>query len=288
MCSERAGSPGRLRAWIEARPPGWALRRLFQVMAVACIGGMVLDAAGAFPQIGPAPEGPGTRPEPTVIPRPSPGDHVRPYRPEIVPKDSPDRPANPSLPDGTPIDAPPFERMRFTFDTTAADVPYILAVGDIATGTAEQFRRFDADTGETARYLILISRGGVVGEALTMSARVRDRGLKTIIPREGFCFSACPLILAGGIERVVYPDAWVGVHRSRLHQISAGASPADAWEAGQASAADIMTHMEDMDVDPLVWRLAMETPFEDLYVLTEEQLRETGLATIVSANIRLR
>lgn len=281
---ERRPAPRRIAGWWAGLPQGWFLRRLFHVMIVACIGGMVLDAFGALPADAP---GEPAEPNPVYFPRPAPGDNARPYRPDMVPKPSPDRTANPRLPDGTPIPQPRLKRMEFTYNRTDDDVPYIVASGDVATGTSEEFRRFYDRNGSDARYVILSSRGGVVQEAAELGAFIRSENIKTIVPKEAFCFSACPLILAGGTERVVYPDAWVGLHQSRLAEISGGTAR-DAFEYGQTAVSEIMDYIERMDVDPIVWRRAIQTPHEEIFMLSNEELEETRLATIVSDNVRLK
>jgi hypothetical protein len=274
----------RLAGWWTGLPQGWFLKRLFHLMIVASIGGMVLDAFGALPgDERPVP----AEPSPVYFPRPAPGDNARPYRPDMVPKPSPDRTANPRLPDGTPITMPQLERMEFTYGRTDDDVPYIVAKGDVAVGTSEEFRRFYDENGSDARYVFLVSRGGVVQEAVGMGRFIRSKEVKTIVPREAYCFSACPLILAGGSERVVYPDAWVGLHQSRIAEVSGG-NIRDAFEHGQTTVSQMMDYIESMDVDPIVWRRAIQTPHEEIFMLSNEELEETKLATIVSDNVRLR
>jgi hypothetical protein len=277
----------RLAGWWTGLPQGWFLKRLFHVMIVACIGGMVLDAFGALPEDQQTVQSEPAEPDPVFFPRPTPGDNARPYRPEMVPKPAPDRTARPRLPDGTPIARPQLDRMEFSYGRTDDDVPYIVATGDVATGTAEEFRRFYARNGSDARYVFLISRGGLAHEAVDMGSFVRAANIKTIVPKEAFCFSACPLILAGGVERVVYPDAWVGLHQARVVDV-AGGNIRDAFERGQSMVSDMMSYIESMDVDPIVWRRAIQTPHEEIFMLSNEELEETRLATIVSENVRLR
>lgn len=277
----------RLAGWWTGLPQGWFLRRLFHVMIVACIGGMVLDAFGALPEDEQTARSEPAEPDPVFFPRPTPGDNARPYRPGMVPKPAPDRMPRPSLPDGTPITMPQLERMEFTYGRTDDDVPYIVARGDIATGTSEEFQRFYGENGSDARYVFLISRGGLAHEARGMGAFIRASDIKTVVPKEAFCFSACPLILAGGVERVVYPDAWVGLHQARLADVSRG-TVRDAFEYGQTSVSEMMDYIESMGVDPIVWRRAIQTPHEEIFMLSNEELEETKLATIVSDNVRLK
>jgi len=278
-----------LRAWHwwGQLPEGWLIQRIFALMASGCVIGMVLDATG-YTRTGlfETPAEP-QKLEPVDIDRPEPGDNLRPYQPGMVPRPTPFRPAQPSLPDGTPLSTEISGRMQFAFKENHAGVPFIVATGNLDTGTAEEFSRFDETHDKRARYLFLVSHGGLVLEALRMGQYVRDREMKTVVPREGFCFSACPLVLAGGVERVAYPDSWVGLHQIYL---SEGQKPSadEAFETGQRSVSDIMGYLEKLDVDPLVWRLAIETPPDQIHMLSKQDLLETKLTTIVSPNIKLK
>ena len=277
----------RLFRWWEEKPEGWLIQKILVLMATGCVVGMILDGTGYFRSgILGIPEDTKTL-APVDIPRPEPGDNLRPYQPGMVPRPTPYRPAEPSLPDGTPLPETVFARMQFSFSHNRNGVPIIVATGNLDTGTAEEFKRFDQTHDGEARYLFLVSHGGLVREALQMGHYVRDREIKTVVPREGFCFSACPLVLAGGVERVAYPDSWVGLHQIYL----AGdrkPSPDEAFETGQRSVADIMVYLEELGVDPLVWRLAIDTPPDQIHMLSNEDLLETKLATIVSKNIKLK
>ena len=62
----------------------------------------------------------------------------------------------------------------------------------------------------------------------------------------------------------------------------------DAFEHGQSVVSQMMDYLEGMDVDPIVWRRAIETPHEEIFMLSNEELEETRLATIVSDNVKLR
>ncbi|MFC3226925.1 hypothetical protein ACFOGJ_06775 [Marinibaculum pumilum] len=286
-----AGGP---LAWFRARPEGWLLRQIFRLMLAGTLAAVVLDAAGMLP----AEAGLGSgadagrppfpaAPQPMPLERPGAGDHLRPYTPDMQPAAPDGRPARPRLPDGTPIAPPSLQRMEFSFRESPDGVPFILGRGDIAIGLAEELRRFDRAHDLRARYFVVVSNGGVTQEAEAMGRYIRDRDLKVIVPQDGWCLSACPLILAGGTTRVVYPEAWVGVHQAYLAADSRG-STAAAFSAGIDSVARSMRYLEEMAVDPLLWRLASETPPQEIYLLTAEELRDFRLATIVSDNIRMQ
>ena len=70
-------------------------------------------------------------------------------------------------------------------------------------------------------------------------------------------------------------------HHSKAREVA-------AFAAGIDSVARSMRYLEEMAVDPLLWRLASETPPQEIYLLTAEELRDFRLATIVSDNIRMQ
>ena len=163
----------------------------------------------------------------------------------------------------------------------------VSAVGRIEIGTAKAFRRFLAGEGAGAsaqadeaaplkvKRLVLHSPGGSVEDALAMAADIRTQGISTEVPADGYCASACPLVLSGGVTRAAGEAAWIG-----LHQVYAVDTP------GLPSVKDFDRSLSDiqgtiarcqqllvtMGIDPAIWIKAMETPPEDLYVLTEEEL----------------
>ncbi len=284
---------GGLPAWFRRLPEGWLLQQLFRLMLAGTLLAVALDATGLLPGRAdgaalPGRAAPGDPPalRPTPLERPGAGDHLRPYAPDMRPAAPDGRPAQPRLPDGTPV-PPPRSRMTFSLRQSVDGVPFILGSGTIDIGLAEELRRFDRENGLSARYFVIVSNGGVTQEAEAIGRYLRDRQMKVIVPQDGWCLSACPLILAGGVARVVYPDAWVGVHQAYLASDTRG-STASAFAAGIDSVARSMRYLEEMGVDPLLWRLASETPPQEIYLLTQAELTEFRLATIVSDNIRMQ
>ena len=103
-------------------------------------------------------------------------------------------------------------------------------------GKAEDFAKV-VETLRGRRLPVLISsHGGSVRDALAMGMLIRSKGLAVAVARTmiancperapecpdargraivdgAFCASACPLILAGGVERFVGPTPEIGVHQ---------------------------------------------------------------------------
>ncbi|THD46994.1 MAG: hypothetical protein E7774_05665 [Bradyrhizobium sp.] len=141
-----------------------------------------------------------------------------------------------------PIVGPP---MRFVHVVSAApqcqpNCPeWISAEGPIAVGTAQTFEHFLATLGRRNLPVLISSQGGSVGDAMAIGRTIRARKMAVIVARtelqpcasgqahcdatpgvaalpKSICLSACPVVLAGGIERYVSGFAAIGVHQIRV------------------------------------------------------------------------
>lgn len=120
---------------------------------------------------------------------------------------------------------------------------WIAAEGRIDTGAASRLRKTLKALGTTKLPIVLSSGGGDLNAALEMARLIREKKLTVAVgttfyfrcaptdktcklpPQQktvyrgfpssanGYCYSACPFILAGGVVRLVSPLARVGVHQ---------------------------------------------------------------------------
>ena len=290
-------SPGRLARLIDKVPEGFVLRAVFGAMLGLSAVTVFVDyreRADASADIERR-----TRTEPMPQRRPEPGDQVRPYLPRTIPV-GPDR-GEPSLPgyDGPVDGAAMAEPMRFV----RAGDGVASAVGTIAPGTAERLRVFlDAargvglgnasatdrpvdgegqtfEPGQGAvplRRLYLHSPGGSVDDAIVMARLLRERRITTIVPPDGYCASACPLLMAGGVTRRAGANAWIGVHQVYAVPTEVGLGLARDVDRSIADIQETIARCQallvEMGVDPAVWIKAMQTPADSLYVLTAPEL----------------
>ncbi|NDW05446.1 ATP-dependent Clp protease proteolytic subunit [Jiella pacifica] len=268
-------SPGRLERLVLKLPEGSVLRLVFLAL-LGVAGAMVAldyqDMAGRSAERERL-----SRTEPLPLRRPSPGDQIRPYLPRTIPV-GPDR-GEPTLPgydgpaEGEALAAP----MRFFVGPEGEAT----AIGRIEVGTGEALREFLASpAAEGVETLVLHSPGGSVADAMAMARDLRSQDISTRVPADGYCASACPLVLAGGLTRRAGENSWVGVHQ--VYAVS-GAEPGlpstvDRSIAEiQATTAECQTLLAEMGVDPALWIKAMQTPSASLYVLTPEELVEYRL-----------
>lgn len=85
--------------------------------------------------------------------------------------------------------------------------------GDIYPGFFEEFKKaLDANKG--IRTVVLGSGGGSVRDAMLAGKLIRDRRLETTLRAD--CYSACPLVFLGGVERAI----WSPYPRLGFHQVS--------------------------------------------------------------------
>lgn len=260
--------PGRLERVLKRLPEGAVLRGVFIAMLVLAGAIVALDFRDTAERSAALDHE--TRTTPLPMQRPEPGDQIRPYLPRTMPV-GPER-GTPVLPgyDG-PVEGEVLaEPMRFMRATNGR----ITALGTITPGTAERFRRFlDEGEKDAVRTVFLHSPGGSVEDAIAIARLIRKRGLSTNVPADGYCASACPLVLAGGRTRAAGDGAWVGVHQVYAVGDSGARRDLDQSVADiQATIASCQELLVDMDVDPRVWVKAMRTPPESLYVMTRAEL----------------
>jgi hypothetical protein len=211
---------------------------------------------------------------PVEMARPGHDSHIRPYLPAsrpVAPDDGARRLG------GRPREEREAEPMRFRLGTHGS----AFAEGTITEETADALADFLAsDRAANVTEIVLHSPGGSVGDATRMAHMIRDAGLNTRILADGYCASSCPLVFAGGVERIADATAWIGVHQAFALD-SAFGSLADGMEQAQMVGADVQDLLDGFGVDPLVWTRAMSTPKEKLYLFTPEELLELKLATAV-------
>jgi hypothetical protein len=189
----------------------------------------------------------------------------------------------PALTDGRPA-APPVEpaspsevlRQAMVFDLKPGGV--LMAEGTIDPGAGERFTAEIEARGEYVKTVQLNSPGGSVEDALAMSKLIRERKLTTKVAARGLCASSCPLVLAGGIERLAETDAVIGVH-----QVFNGSrerpSAEQAMSSAQSTTARVARHLEEMGIGSGLWLHALETPPNQLYYLTPKEMTDFRLVT---------
>ena len=130
-----------------------------------------------------------------------------------------------------------FQLVKFDDPRCEPDCPeWISAEGKIELGTGAVFARFVAGLGGRRLPLLINSPGGSITDAIQMGHLIRSRNMVVAVAKTALlpcaqpkgcgepravaedwlalCASACPFVLAGGVERYAGPGAAIGVHRA--------------------------------------------------------------------------
>lgn len=181
------------------------------------------------------------------------------------------RPANP----GPGID--PDMPRRLLVETTDLDgVAAMRLRGAIAPGDGD---RVAEELRTNAPALVLLdSPGGSVMDALALGRVIRDLGADTRLEGSAVCMSACPYMFAAGTDRKVDEAARLGVHQHSFGESSI--LPAFlAVEDIQRGQAEVLSYLDDMGVDLRIMGPAMATPAVEIYILSEDELRDWNVVT---------
>jgi hypothetical protein len=156
--------------------------------------------------------------------------------------------------------------------------------GTIDPGAAARFAAEIEARGEYVKTVVLDSPGGSVVDALAIGSLIHEQGLATRVPAGSLCASSCPIVFASGKVRIASQQSAIGVHQIYAAALSvdpqsapraAGTAMADA----QSTTAQIMAHLTKTGVDPALWLHALETPPNQLYYFTPEEMEDLRLAT---------
>ena len=192
-------------------------------------------------------------------------------------------PANPSSAPGPAVTADP--------DTLRQPLRVELGSGGVLslTGTIDpgSFARVEAELaarGEYVKRIALNSPGGSVDDAVRIGALIEVGGYDTSVDAGALCASSCPLLLAGGKERLASRAAAIGVHQiyamANAGEVPTGlAGIGNAMSGAQKTTAVITRFLGATGVDPAVWLHALETPPDRLYYLSPAELQKYRLVT---------
>jgi len=231
-----------------------------------------------------------------------------------------------------------FSIVRTNNPVCEPDCPeWIAADGEITDKTAEAFKAILEKAGDRNLPLLVNSVGGRVDVAMAMGRLIRERGMTVEIartdylrcePRDknckpdfkdgtyygyanltfGVCNSACPLLLASGVRRIVGPFSRVGVHQIVTTRqtyrdkykifkktLSNGkviterefverkiVGTVRSTDLSKSLRRELTNYLTSMDVDPKLIELMISTPPEDVRYLSMDELRTFKVATEIS------
>lgn len=206
----------------------------------------------------------------------TPGDQVRRHEPlRVVP-----RFADPGGPPGIPLPEELPVRLTFTVEEAGEYGSVLLLHGPLVAGDAARFEAFIAGLPGVPDKVALHSPGGLVDEALRIGRTLRAREMTTMILPGTACMSACPYILAGGSERRVSLRGLVGLHQ-HYYDAPSYMPVLFAVEDIQHNQARTMEYLIEMGIDPGIMRFGLSTPPDDIYILVEDELLDSRLASSI-------
>ncbi len=212
-------------------------------------------------------------------------------------------------PPARPRGAPPmrFVRVVGADPACAPNCPeWLSAEGRIWPGAAAALAQAVESLGGRRLPILIHSPGGSVADAIAMGELIRIRGLAVAVARTlitncpdraprcpggpgramtggAMCASACVLVLAGGVERIVGPAARVGVHQiTTLVKETQGSAHLTSTRKiyEQVDVDEAVTHyLTAMGVGDPVMALMRKTPAASIRWLSLADLRASGLAT---------
>ncbi|CCE04454.1 conserved exported hypothetical protein [Bradyrhizobium sp. STM 3843] len=193
---------------------------------------------------------------------------------------------------------------------------WIAAEGKIDSLAAARFRKFVKQVGDRGLPIYFNSPGGNLEQGLAIGNILREtkaiaRVGRTVVRECGFeaqdgeacvklkqsgreltgelwtrgamCNSACPYLILGAPTREIAPDTLLAVHSPRvILNFSSGAPPAEVRMQAlqQANArADrlVLDYLKRMGVDPGLLSVSRSVRFEDLHVLSREEIAKFGV-----------
>jgi hypothetical protein len=193
---------------------------------------------------------------------------------------------------------------------------WIAAEGQIDVGAAARFRKFLRQVGDRNLPIYFYSPGGNLEQALAMGAMLRERAViarvgRTVVTECGFeaqdsavcvrlklsgrelhgdvwtrgamCNSACPYLIVGAAIREIAPDVVLAVHSPRVVVNFTGGVPTQEMRATAVARglerADrlISAYIRKMGGEPGLLALARTVKFEDMHILTREEIAQFGL-----------
>ena len=171
------------------------------------------------------------------------------------------------------------DRLNFRIVSVDSYDRGVLVSGQIELGDTKRFVNFLREDGVgNISFIAFHSPGGNVQEAILIGQEIRDRGLDTMLSSNAFCYSACPYMMAGGVERIFSRHSLLGVHQhyySDKLYIPIFLAVTDI-QNGQA---DTFRHLKEMGINTDIMEYILSTPPKELFILSLSDLEFFNFAT---------
>jgi hypothetical protein len=129
--------------------------------------------------------------------------------------------------------------------------------------------------------VILDSPGGLAGPGDEIAQEFRRRGVTAYVPADSVCYSACALLLAGAVTRIVHPKAKLMIHGG---MVSDDVPTSQLYDLLMGANAEMADRFIEYGVDPEFAHEAVRLPREEHeQLLTARDAVAVGLATAIGA-----
>lgn len=149
--------------------------------------------------------------------------------------------------------------------------PNLYMVGDIESGDEKKLKRI-LDGAKPPVMLFLASPGGDVTSAMAMGRLIRKKQLAVAVDDEYLCASSCVFVLAAGVEKIIYENARVVIHRPFLN----GSLPdAASYDKNYKSMRDALEkYLREMNIPSEFLNRVVAIPPHQEEELTRDELKK--------------
>jgi hypothetical protein len=124
----------------------------------------------------------------------------------------------------------------------------LLAQGRFEPSDADEFSRQVLQN--DIEMVMFDSVGGNLVTSIEIGYFIREKGINTLVPANGVCYSACTYAFMGGVERSIDGDAPFAMHRPFFNGEMPGKYN-EGYNAGIVTSIMIVTYLIEMGLDPL-------------------------------------
>jgi hypothetical protein len=130
---------------------------------------------------------------------------------------------------------------------------------------------------DSVKLVILDSPGGLAGSGDAVAQEFRRRGITAYVPADSICYSACALMLAGAVTRIVHPTARLMIHAG---MVSDDVPTSQIYDLLVGANARMVRRFIEYGVDATFVRENVRLPRkEPERILMAEEAVAVGLAT---------
>lgn len=155
--------------------------------------------------------------------------------------------------------------------------------GDIKDGDFDRFKDFLLLPGNLkayTNYVWLDSRGGSLFEAQKFGRLFEQSSASVVVGPDAKCYSACFIMFAGGVDRVLYPFGELGVHQISVNHPEIDVTTKKALLTVVAN--NVYTYLLAQGMPQAIIDEMRETPVSRMYILDSLMLKRNGWNTTVA------